>query len=72
MVLRPHSPWHKGSVENAIGRMRRYLPRKTDLNSISQEDIDELILTYNMTPRKCLGFKTPAEVFFNNYNRCCT
>jgi len=25
-----YSPWQKGGVENAIGRMRRMLPRKTD------------------------------------------
>ncbi len=31
-----HSPWQKGGVENAIGRMRRVLPRKTDLASLSE------------------------------------
>ena len=27
----PHSPWQKGGIENAIGRLRRVLSRKTDL-----------------------------------------
>lgn len=27
----PYSPWQKGGIENAIGRMRRFIPRKTDL-----------------------------------------
>ena len=31
------SPWQKGGVENAIGRLRRTLPRKTDLAALSEE-----------------------------------
>ena len=57
-----HSPWQKGGVENAIGRMRRMLPRKTDLVDVSDEQFAELVLAYNNTPRKCLGYLTPAEV----------
>ena len=59
----PHSPWQKGSIENAIGRMRRFLPRKTDLATLPDHDFNAFLLTYNNTPRKCLGYKTPAEVF---------
>ena len=58
-----HSPWQKGSIENAIGRMRRFLPRKTDLAAISDEAFNTLIAIYNNTPRKCLDYRTPAEVF---------
>ncbi len=60
-----HSPWQKGGVENAIGRMRRTLPRKTDLAAVSNQRFAELVRAYNNTPRKCLGFLTPAEVFWN-------
>jgi len=59
----PHAPWQKGGIENAIGRMRRRLPRKTDLARLSVSQLNRLIATYNHTPRKCLGFRTPAEVF---------
>jgi len=59
----PHAPWQKGGIENAIGRMRRRLPRKTDLARLSASQLDALVATYNHTPRKCLGFQTPAEVF---------
>ncbi len=59
----PHSPWQKGGIENAIGRMRRFMPRKTDLATLSDRDFNAFLLTYNNTPRKCLGYKTPAEVF---------
>ncbi|MBC8035912.1 MAG: IS30 family transposase [Rhizobiales bacterium] len=59
----PHAPWQKGGIENAIGRMRRFLPRKTDLATISDQHFNALLQTYNNTPRKCLDFQTPAEVF---------
>ena len=59
----PHAPWQKGGVENAIGRLRRYLPRKTDLATLTESDFDHLNRLYNHTPRKCLGYKTSAEVF---------
>jgi transposase, IS30 family len=59
----PHSPWQKGGVENAIGRFRRFLPRRANLDDI---DLDQLLAAnraYNHTPRQCLDFRTPAEVF---------
>ena len=59
----PHSPWQKGGVENTIGRLRRVLPRKTDLETISPATLKHLVQRLNNTPRKCLDFKTPAEAF---------
>jgi IS30 family transposase len=59
-----YSPWQKGGIENAIGRMRRSLPRKTDLTTLPNRRFTELIQAYNNTPRKCLDFQTPAEVFW--------
>ena len=59
----PHAPWQKGGVENAIGRIRRYLPRKTDLDSLSDQQVIHVARAYNHTPRQCLDFHTPAEVF---------
>ncbi|MEX0761213.1 MAG: IS30 family transposase [Dehalococcoidia bacterium] len=61
-----YAPWQKGGVENAIGRLRRTLPRKTDLAGLPEERFTELVQAYNNTPRKCLGYQTPAEVFWNN------
>ena len=58
----PHSPWQKGTIENAIGRLRRFLPRKTNISAIDQDALNACIAAYNNTPRKCLGFQTPAEV----------
>jgi IS30 family transposase len=60
-----HAPWQKGGIENAIGRLRRRLPRKTDLATVPEEHFTELVQAYNNTPRKCLGYQTPAEVFWD-------
>ena len=59
----PHSPWQKGAIENAIGRLRRPLPRCTNLKAIDDQLLDACLAAYNNTPRKCLGFRSPAEVF---------
>jgi IS30 family transposase len=59
----PHSPWQKGGVENMNGRIRRYIPLKTKPESFSDDDAQSLAFHLNATPRKCLGFKTPQEVF---------
>ena len=58
----PHSPWQKGTIENAIGRLRRFLPRNTNITTIEDDVLNACIAAYNNTPRKCLGFQTPAEV----------
>ena len=59
----PHSPWQRGGIENANGRLRRDLPRKASLRDYSDKDIDDIVWNLNATPRKCLGFKTPIEAF---------
>ncbi len=59
----PHAPWQKGGIENAIGRIRRFIPRKTDLATLSAKRFQTLIAAYNNTPRKCLDFRSPAETF---------
>ena len=64
-----YSPWQKGGVENAIGRMRRSLPRKTDLVHLPEERFTQMLQAYNNTPRKCLGYQTPAETFWNKVLR---
>jgi IS30 family transposase len=60
----PYAPWQKGGIENAIGRMRRVLPRKTNLTTITAGELDQFLLAYNNTPRKCLDWMTPAEAFW--------
>lgn len=59
----PYHSWEKGSVENAVGLIRRFLPKKTDLATISHQQIKNIETLLNNRPRKCLDYKTPSEVF---------
>lgn len=63
--LDPHAPWQRGTNENTNGLLREYLPKSFDIALSSEEDIAELIQKLNHRPRKCLAWKTPYEVFFN-------
>ena len=65
----PFHSYERGTVENTIGLVRRFLPKKTNLAKISQEHLTNIETWLNNRPRKCLGFKTPAEVF---KAECCT
>jgi IS30 family transposase len=57
----PYHSWEKGTVENTIGRIRRYIPKGTDLDTFPVSKIAELEYILNNTPRKCLGYLTPYE-----------
>lgn len=59
----PQSPWQKGTVENTNGRVRRWLPREVDPKALTTHQINAICHQLNSTPRKCLGYRTPAEVF---------
>ena len=62
----PQSPWQKGSIENTNKRLRRWICRDTDPETFTQDDLRILSAGLNATPRKCLGYRTPAEVFRAN------
>ena len=62
---RPHAPWERGTNENTNGLLREFLPKDLDMNSFSDEQIEGFIDLLNKRPRKCLGWKTPFEVFFD-------
>lgn len=57
----PYHSWEKGTVENTIGLIRRFLPKKTDFATISNKELRKIERWLNNRPRKCLNFSTPAE-----------
>jgi transposase, IS30 family len=59
----PHSPWQRGSNENANGLLREYLPKGTDLSQVSQQQLTAIEHSLNNRPRKILNFHSPQEVF---------
>ena len=59
----PYSSWQRGTNENTNGLIREFFPKKFDFSTITQEDVDIVENILNNRPRKCLGFKTPLEVF---------
>ena len=60
-----YASWQKGAVENANGRLRRDL----DLDALGDAELQEIILTHNLTPRKCLGFLTPLQALLKQLGR---
>lgn len=59
----PYSSYQRGTNENTNGLIRRYLPKGTSFKDLTQEQLDYIVDQLNNRPRKCLGFKTPNEVF---------
>jgi len=59
----PYHSWEKGSVENTIGLIRRFLPKRSDFQRIPSSDIGHIEKLLNNRPKKCLNFKTPEEVY---------
>ena len=61
----PHQPWQRGTNENTNGLLREYFPKGYDFNKLSAEYLQKVVEQLNHRPRKCLGYKTPWEVYFS-------
>jgi IS30 family transposase len=62
----PYSSWEKGTVERMNGFIRRFFPKGTDFNFVTDKQIQDTEDWINNRPMTCLNFKTPNEVFFNS------
>ena len=59
----PHSPWQKPHVENGIGLLRRwFIPKKTDLKNVSEEQFQNCLHILNGKYRRSLGYRSAYEV----------
>lgn len=65
----PQAPHQKGAVENSNGRVRRWLPPETPVADLADDALAKLCARLNATPRKCLGYATPAEAFAEEMER---
>lgn len=62
---KPYHSWERGQNENANGLLRQYFPKKKSLKDVSYVRVKVATDKLNSRPRKCLGYKTPFEVFYN-------
>lgn len=60
-----YSSWQRGSNENSNGLLWEFYPKKTDLERVSQEELTLNLFLINSRPRKCLGWKSPIQVFLH-------
>lgn len=59
----PYSSWERGTNENTNGLIRRFFPKGTDFNSVTEKQLKIVQEKLNNRPRKVLGYKTPTQVF---------
>ena len=59
----PHSPWQRGTCENAKGLLRQYLPECTDLSIYTQDKLDAIADSRTTRPRVTHDRRTPMGVF---------
>jgi IS30 family transposase len=64
----PYSSWERGLNEYTNKLIRQYIPKKTDLRNLNNQQLNLVANKLNNRPRKNMEFKTPMEVFFNNFN----
>ncbi len=65
----PYQSWQRGLNEHTNGLIREYFPKKKLFKEITDEQIVEVQNRLNRRPRKILGYKTPAEVFFDTITK---
>lgn len=59
----PFHSWEKGTVENTIGLIRRFFPKKTNFDRISVKELKRVERWLNNRPRKVLHYDTPLEIY---------
>lgn len=59
----PYSAWQRGTIEHQNGLLRRYLPKSTSFDALTQQELDDIVEEINDKPRKVLHYQTPKEAF---------
>jgi len=61
----PYHSWEKGLVENTNRWIRCFVPKRRDIESVTQEELDAIHTFLNDRPRECIGFRSPREYYEN-------
>ena len=59
----PYASYQRGANENANGLLRQYVPKGTDLRTVTNELMAKYQQRLNLRPRKTLGFIQPEVIF---------
>ena len=60
----PYAAWQRGTNENTNCLLRFYFPKGTNLQTVTEEELNLIVEKVNHRPRKCLNYQTPHELFF--------
>lgn len=60
----PYCCWERGLNENHNGLLRQFFQKKTNLLKVTQDQVYDAVCCLNHRPRRCLGYRTPHEVFY--------
>ena len=60
----PHAPWERGTNENMNGLLRFFFPKGYNFLELSEQYLQHVVSLINQRPRKCLGYRSPAQLFF--------
>jgi transposase, IS30 family len=59
----PYHSWEKGLVENTNRWIRCFVPKRRDIGSVTQEELDEIHAFLNDRPRAVIGFRSPTSYY---------
>jgi len=59
----PYHSWEKGLVENTNRWIRCFVPKRRDVGTVTQEELDEIHYFLNDRPRECIEFRRPTEYY---------
>lgn len=66
---RPYHSWEKGAVENYNGLLRQYIPKRRELETVTDKELKEYQYKINSRPRAKLNFQSPKLVFYHELNK---
>lgn len=63
-----YSSWQKGAIENTNKLIRQYIPKGTDISTVTDKKIKIIQAKINRRPREKLNFSTPKQEFYKYYS----